>query len=75
MDKVIELLREINPDVDYTREQDLVGHGILDSLGTVMLVTGLEDAFGVTITPVDVVPENFRSAQTIRAMVTRLKAE
>ena len=74
MDKLLNILRELNPDVDYENEKNLVEKGILDSISIVMLVSDLEEAFDVQITPVDIVPENFQSANAIYAMIEQLKA-
>ena len=73
MEKLLEILNGMYPDVDFTKEKNLFGNHILDSLSLVMLVPDLEDAFGIEITPVDLLPENFESAETIYAMITRLQ--
>lgn len=73
MDKLLEILHEIAPDVDFQKEKNLVENGLLDSLTIVMLVSDLENAFDVEITPVDIVPENFQSAEAIYSLVTRLQ--
>lgn len=73
MEKLLEILHEIAPDVDFANEKQLVDNGLLDSLTIVMLVSDLEDAFDVEITPVDIVPENFQSAEAIYGMITRLQ--
>lgn len=73
MEKLLEILHGINPEVDFTKEKDLFGNHILDSLSLVMLVPDLEEAFDIEITPVDLLPENFKSAETIYAMITRLQ--
>ena len=73
MDKLLEILRGVNPDVDFTKEKDLFGSHILDSLSLVMLIPDLEETFDIEITPADLLPENFESAETIYAMITRLQ--
>ena len=37
------------------------------------IVSELNDAFGIEISPVDIIPENFNSAQALWDMVERLK--
>ena len=37
------------------------------------IVSELNDAFGIEISPVDIIPENFNSAQALWNMVERLK--
>ena len=42
--------------------------------GEILSIVGeLEEAFDIEITPVDIVPENFNSAQALWAMVQRLQ--
>ena len=72
MEQVIKILEEIKPGVDYSVETDLIGDKILDSLKIVQLVSELNDEFDIEITPIDIVPENFKSAEAIYAMVKRL---
>lgn len=75
MEALINILNEIKPGVDWENETDLIGNHILDSLKIVQLVGELNDEFDIEITPIDIVPENFRSAETIYAMVKRLEDE
>ena len=75
METIIKILNEIKPGVDWENETDLIGNHILDSLKIVQLVGELNDEFDIEITPVDIVPENFKSAETIYAMVKRLEDE
>ncbi len=75
MDKLMKLLEENCPSIDFAGEKALIDDGILDSLDIVMLVGELNDAFSITITAEDLVPENFNSAEAIWALVQRLQAE
>ena len=72
MDELLEILNEVNPGVDFENDTDLIGHGVLDSITMVTLVMELNDAFDIEITPVDIVPENFKTVQTIYDMIQRL---
>lgn len=71
-EKVIEILEDINPDIDYTAETSLIDGGLLDSFDIVSLVGELNDAFDISITVVDLVPENFNSADAMAELVERL---
>ena len=75
MEAIIKILNEIKPGVDWENETDLIGNHILDSLKIVQLVGELNDEFDIEITPIDIVPENFKSAETISAMVKRVEDE
>lgn len=72
MDELLEILNEVKPGVDFENNTDLIGHGVLDSITMVTLVMELNDAFDIEITPVDIVPENFKTVQTIYDMIQRL---
>jgi acyl carrier protein len=74
-DDVRKILAQTFPDKDVSTENDLVGSGTLDSMSAIMLVGELEDEFGVTISPLDMTPENFASASTIAVLVDRLAQE
>lgn len=72
MDELLEILNEVKPGVDFENDTDLIGHGVLDSITMVTLVMELNDAFDIEITLVDIVPENFKTVQTIYDMIQRL---
>lgn len=72
-EQIIEILTDINPDIDYENETALIDGGLLDSFDIVTLVGELNDAFDITITVVDLVPENFNSADAMAALVLRLR--
>jgi acyl carrier protein len=75
MEQLLEILRNMHPEVDFTDEDDLIGEGILDSLDIVTLITEINDAFDVRVPVEDVVPENFSSARAIWALIERLDEE
>lgn len=75
MEELLEILQEVKPGVDFENDTDLIGHGVLDSITMVTLVLELNDAFDIEITPVDIVPENFKTVQTIQNMIQRLSEE
>lgn len=71
-EQVLEILNDINPDIDYEAETALVDDSMLDSFELVSLVSELNSSFGINITVVDFVPENFNSLSAMVAMVERL---
>ena len=75
MEKLINILNEIKAGVDWENEADLIDNHILDSLKIVQLVGTLNDEFDIEITPIDIVPENFKTVKAIYAMVKRLEDE
>ena len=65
MEELIDILEEIKPGVDWEKETDLIGDHILDSLKIVQLVGALNDEFDIEITPIDIVPENFKTVKSM----------
>lgn len=72
MDKLMTILREINPDIDFENENALIDGGMLDSFDIVTLVAEIDDAYGVQIPAEALVPENFNSAKVLYALIQRL---
>lgn len=73
MDELMSILSGVRPDVAFDREDRLMDDGILDSLDIVMLVGELNEAFDVSISVDELLPENFNSAQAIYALIKRLQ--
>ena len=69
----MEILNDIQPDADYETCTTLIDDEVLDSFAILSIVGELEEAFDIEITPVDIVPENFNSAQALWDMVQRLQ--
>ena len=75
MNKLIEILEDIQPDLDYSACTDLVDGRRLDSLSIISLIAELEEEYDITIPAVEIVPGNFNSAGQIMAMIERLQQE
>jgi acyl carrier protein len=75
MEKLIEILCELHPDVDFATAEGLIDDGVLDSLDIVSLVSAIDTEFGVTIPAEEIVPENFNSAAELFALINRLDEE
>lgn len=75
MEKVIEILTDLHPEVDFNTAEDLIDDGVLDSLDIVSLVAAIDTEFGVVIPAEEIVPENFNSASAIFELITKLDEE
>jgi len=73
MEKLLEILEDIQPDADYAACTTLIDDGILDSFAILSIVGELEEQFGVEVSPADIIPENFNSAQALWGMIQRLQ--
>ena len=75
MEKLLEILEDIQPGADYENCETLIDDGILDSFAILSIVRELQDEFCLIITPAELIPENFNSAKALWAMVERLQEE
>lgn len=73
MEKLLEILSEIRPDIDFANEDGLIDNGLLDSLNIMAIVSEITDAFDIVVSPADIIPDNFNSAQALWDMIQRLQ--
>lgn len=73
MEKLLEILEDVQPEIDYRTCNTLIDDELLDSFAILSIVGEIEDEFGVSVTPAEIVPENFNSMQALWKMVERLK--
>ena len=70
--KVLALLQEEYPEVDFTSSDELVDEGILDSLTLTGIIAALSMEFDIEIPYDEIVEENFNSVEAMAEMVERL---
>ena len=73
MEKLMEILKGIRPDVVFENETSLIDDGILDSFDVVSIISELDNEFGVQVRITELDPENFNSAEAIWNLVQELK--
>ena len=65
MEELLEILQDINPDVDYETEDNLIDGKVLDSLSIIQMINEICETFDIEIGPKWMRNENFNSAQKI----------
>ena len=75
MEELLEILNDIQPGVDFENEKHLIDDHLLDSLSIISLVAELEDTFDVTIPAVEIITDNFNSAEAMLEMLQRLQED
>ena len=73
MEDLMEILRDLRPDIDFETETALIDDGILGSFEITALVNEIMDEFDVEISMADLEPENFNSAQAIWEFIQSLR--
>lgn len=75
MEKLIKILTELRPEIDFEKEDKLIDNSILDSFDLVTLVGEINEIFDVEIGFAEMEPENFNSAANIYKMICQLENE
>ena len=71
MERLYEILEDIQPGVNYQECENLIDGHFLDSLSIIALVAELE--YDITIPAVEIIPANFNSAKAMWKMIQRLE--
>lgn len=71
-EKILNLLQEEYPEIDFRSSEELVDEGILDSLTLTGIIAILTMEFGITIPYEEIVEENFNSIAGMARMVEKL---
>lgn len=73
MERIVEILNEIKPGIDYKNEEALISDGILESFEIVTLVARLNSEYDIEIGVADIIPENFETVEAIEKLVEKLE--
>jgi len=74
MDKLMAILTDIRPDLDFEKQNKLIDDGVLDSFDIISIVSEVNAAFDIGINVADLLPENFNSAEAIWNLIERYNA-
>lgn len=72
-EKILALLQEEYPDIDFTSSDALVDDGILDSLTITGIIATLTMEFGISIPYEEIIEDNFNSVAGLARMVEKLQ--
>ena len=72
MEKLLEMLHRIRPDVDFESCENLVFDGIIESFDIVMIMGAISEEYGITVPPREIKIQNFNSAKAMLEMIERI---
>ncbi len=75
MDTLLEILNEINSDIDYENETNLIDGKMLDSFSIICLIGEICDEFDIEISPKWMKNENFNSVEAMWNMIQTIQEE
>ena len=73
MEKLIEIMSEVRPDLDFEKETKLIDDDILDSFDIISIVSEVNDQFEIEINVNDLLPENFNSAAALYDFIIKIQ--
>lgn len=73
MEKILEVLKQVREDCDFSKSDDFIQDGLLDSLGVMTLVEVLEENYDIAIDNDDIVYDNFKNVDAILALLGKYK--
>lgn len=72
MERLIEALKRVNPNIDYENETKLVTDKVLDSIDITSVISEIEDTFDIEIDMEYLVNENFDSVEAMWNMIQEI---
>ena len=75
MEELLEILNDINDEIDYEHETNLIDGKKLDSFSIIRLIGRICDTFDIEIGPKWMRNENFNSAQRMWEMIRAIQEE
>lgn len=72
-EKVLAILEDLRPDIDFEAEEGLISDGLLESFDLIQLIALLSDEFGIEISNHLVTIENFDSLDKITELVENIQ--
>ena len=72
MEKLLKILVNLRPEINFLETTDYIENDILDSLDIIKLVVALEQEFSISINTEDVIPDNFQSIEKILCLINKL---
>ena len=72
MEKLLDILMEIDDSIDWKVQKALVNDRLLDSFAVISLIAELEEQFDIEIEAAEIIPENLNSVDAIWKMIQRL---
>ena len=73
MEKLLDILMEIDDSIDWKVQKALVNDRLLDSFAVISLIAELEEQFDIEIEAAEIIRENLNSVDAIWKMIQRLK--
>ena len=75
MEALLNILKELHPEVDFETCDTLIDDKILDSFDIISIITSVNTEYDVASPAEEIIPENFNSAEALYDLIERLQDE
>ena len=72
-EKLLALLGNVRPDVDFENEKLLIDESILDSFDIITIVQEMNEAFDIDIDVAMLEPDNFNTIEAMMELIEKLQ--
>ena len=73
-EKLLALLEDIRPDVEFEKEKKLIDDAILDSFDIISIAQEISETFDVDVNVEDLEPDNFNTVDAMIELIEKLQA-
>ncbi len=74
-EKLLALLEEVRPDLDFEKEKLLIDGGVLDSFDIITIAMEMSEAFDIEVNVEDLEPYNFNTVDAMLDLIKKLQEE
>ncbi|MCL2013539.1 MAG: acyl carrier protein [Oscillospiraceae bacterium] len=71
MEKLMEILTDLRPDLDFETEDKLIDDKVFDSFDIITAVSEINDAYDINIKVGDLIPENMNSVSAMWELIQK----
>lgn len=75
MEKLLKILEQLHPEIDFNECNTLIDDKILDSFDIISIISEINEEYDVVIQAENIRPENFNSARALYALIKKLEDE
>lgn len=70
-DRILKILREVNPSIEDYIDKQFVTDEVFDSIEIMEIVNGIEREFDIRISVEDIVPDYFESIDSLKELIEK----
>lgn len=75
MEKLIEILHNVKPGIDFTVTKNWITDGVLDSFDIVTIIAAINEEFDIEFPVMEVMPETFNDLESLYSVIVKLAEE